>query len=54
LSIRDAALDIVILIVARLNAETEHQITHETTPGPEKPLGQRSAKMADTVRPARS
>jgi membrane protein len=54
LSIRDAALDIVILIAARLNAETEHQITHETTPGPEKPLDQRSAKMADTVRPARS
>ena len=50
----DVALDMVILIGARLNAETEHQITHETTPGPEKPLGQRSAKMADTVRPARS
>ena len=44
----------VILIAARLNAETEHQIARETTAGPEKPLGQRGAKMADTVRPARS
>jgi membrane protein len=43
----------VIVIGARLNADTEHQIARETTAGPEK-LGQRSAKMADTVRLARS
>jgi membrane protein len=45
---------IVILIGAKLNAETEHQTARETTAGPEKPLGQRGAKMADTVGPARS
>jgi membrane protein len=45
---------IVILIGAKLNAETEHQTARETTAGPEKPLGRRGAKMADTVGPARS
>jgi membrane protein len=44
---------IVILIGAKLNAETEHQTARETTTGPEKPLGRRGAKMADTVGPAR-
>jgi membrane protein len=45
---------IVILIGAKLNAETEHQTARETTTGPEKPLGRRGAKMADTVGPARA
>jgi membrane protein len=45
---------IVILIGAKLNAETEHQTARETTTGPEKPLGSRGAKMADTVGPARA
>jgi membrane protein len=45
---------IVVLIGAKLNAETEHQTTRETTAGPEKPLGRRGAKMADTIGPARS
>ena len=40
---------IVVLIGAKLNAETEHQTARETTTGPEKPLGRRGAKMADTV-----
>jgi membrane protein len=39
----------VILIGAKLNAEMEHQTARETTEGPEKPLGRRGAKMADTV-----
>src|ERR1700726_5100290 len=45
---------IVVLIGAKLNAETEHQTARETTTGPEKPLGERGAKMADTVGPARA
>jgi membrane protein len=45
---------IVVLIGAKLNAETEHQTARETTTGPEKPLGRRGAKMADTVGPARA
>ena len=45
---------IVILIGAKLNAETEHQTARETTTGPEKLLGRRGAKMADTVGPARA
>ena len=45
---------IVILIGAKLNAETEHQTARETTGGPEKPLGSRGAKMADTVGAART
>jgi membrane protein len=45
---------IVILIGAKLNAETEHQTARETTTGPEKPLGRRGAKMSDTVGPARA
>ena len=45
---------IVVLIGAKLNAETEHQTARETTAGPEKPLGRRGAKMADTVGPARA
>ena len=44
---------IVILIGAKLNAETEHQTARESTAGAPKPLGRRGAKMADTVGPAR-
>lgn len=40
---------IVILIGAELDAEMEHQTAHDTTAGPPKPLGDRGAKMADTV-----
>jgi membrane protein len=45
---------IVVLIGAKLNAETEHQTARETTTGPEKPLGRRGATMADTVGAART
>jgi membrane protein len=45
---------IVVLIGAKLNAETEHQTARETTTGPENPLGSRGAKIADTVGPARA
>jgi membrane protein len=44
---------IVILIGGKLDAETEHQTARASTEGPEKPLGQRRARMADTVGPAR-
>ncbi len=39
----------VVLIGAELNAEMEHQTTHDTTAGTPKPLGSRGAKMADRV-----
>jgi membrane protein len=44
----------VILIGAKLNAETEHQTARDTTEGTPEPIGERRAKMADTVGPARS
>ena len=44
----------VILLGAKLNAETEHQTARDTTEGSPKPLGARGAKMADTVGPSRS
>ena len=40
---------IVILIGAELNAEMEHQTMVDTTRGPDLPMGQRQAAMADTV-----
>jgi membrane protein len=39
----------VILIGAKLNAETEHQTARDTTEGETRPLGQRGARMADSV-----
>jgi membrane protein len=45
---------IVVLIGGKLNAEIEHQTARESTAGPAKPLGQRGAKMADTVGPPRT
>jgi membrane protein len=39
----------VVLVGAKLDAEVEHQTARETTAGEPKPLGQRSATMADTV-----
>ena len=39
----------VVLAGAELNAEMEHQTARDTTTGPERPLGQRGARMADTV-----
>jgi membrane protein len=40
---------IVILVGAKLNAETEHQTMRDSTEGPPQPLGERGAHMADTV-----
>ncbi len=43
-------ISVVILIVgAEVNAEIEHQTAKDTTTGPEKPMGARGARMADTV-----
>jgi membrane protein len=39
----------IVLIGACLNAEMEHQTARDTTTGAEKPMGQRGARMADTV-----
>jgi membrane protein len=39
----------VLLTGAELNAEIEHQTAIDTTTGPEEPMGQRGAVMADTV-----
>ena len=39
----------VILIGAKLNAETEHQTARDTTEGETRPLGERGARMADSV-----
>jgi membrane protein len=45
---------IVILVGAELNSEVEHQTARDSTTGPERPLGQRGAAMADTVGAAAS
>ena len=39
----------VVLAGAELNSEMEHQTVKDTTKGPEQPMGQRDANMADTV-----
>lgn len=39
----------VVLTGAELNAEVEHQTAIDTTIGPERPMGERGAVMADTV-----
>jgi membrane protein len=39
-----------VLLGAELNAEMERQTGRDTTEGPERPLGQRGARVADTVR----
>ncbi|MBU4434983.1 MAG: YihY/virulence factor BrkB family protein [Alphaproteobacteria bacterium] len=38
-----------VLVGAELNAEIEHQTAVDSTTGPERPMGQRGAAMADTV-----
>ncbi|WP_230530195.1 YihY/virulence factor BrkB family protein [Microvirga roseola] len=40
---------IVVLLGAEINAELEHQTSKDTTEGHVEPLGQRGARMADTV-----
>ncbi|SDB57839.1 YihY/virulence factor BrkB family protein [Belnapia rosea] len=39
----------VVLVGAELDAEMEHQTARDTTTGPERPMGDRGAQMADTV-----
>jgi membrane protein len=45
---------IVVLVGAEINAEMEHQTTRDTTVGPDRPMGQRGATMADTVGAAKA
>ena len=40
---------IIVLLGAEIDAEMEHQTLRDTTEGPEKPMGRRGARMADTV-----
>jgi len=40
-----------VLLGAEVNAELEHQTAQDSTTGPEQPLGQRGAVMADTIGP---
>ena len=44
----------VVLLGAQINAESEHQTRSDTTVGPDKPMGQRDAEMADTLGRTRS
>ena len=39
----------IVLMGAELNAEMEHQTKHDTTEGRAKPMGERGARVADTV-----
>ena len=39
----------VVLLGAELDAETERQTGRDTTTGPERPMGERDAEVADTV-----
>lgn len=39
----------IVLLGAEVNSEIEHQTKRDTTEGPDKPLGQRGAVMADSV-----
>lgn len=39
----------VVLAGAELNAEIEHQTRRDTTKGPEQPMGERDAHVADTI-----
>lgn len=45
---------VIVLIGAELNAEMEHQTARDTTTGPERPLGDRGATVADHVGAARA
>jgi len=42
---------IILLVGAELNAELEHQTAIDTTHGPDRPIGERGAAVADTVAP---
>jgi membrane protein len=40
---------IVVILGAEINAEIEHQTAEDSTIGPDRPMGEREARMADTV-----
>jgi membrane protein len=40
---------VIVLLGAEINAELEHQTSHDTTIGGEQPMGQRGAVKADTL-----
>lgn len=40
---------LAVLVGAEINAELEHQTAHDTTTGPDRPMGRRDAEMADTL-----
>lgn len=44
----------VVLLGAEINAESEHQTTHDTTQGDPRPMGRRDAYVADNVPRQRS
>jgi membrane protein len=44
----------VVLLGAELDVEMEYQTVRDTTSGSPKPMGQRGARMADTVGPSRA
>ena len=39
----------IVLLGGEINAEMEHQTARDTTTGPERPMGARRARMADTL-----
>lgn len=43
-----------VLLGAEVNSEMEHQTAKDTTTGPERPMGQRDAVMADNIGESRS
>jgi membrane protein len=43
----------VVILGAELNSEMERQTRHDTTVGPDRPMGQRGAYSADTIGPTR-
>ncbi|RFC63567.1 YihY/virulence factor BrkB family protein [Fulvimarina endophytica] len=40
---------VIFIIGAEINAEMEHQTAHDTTGEPHKPIGERGARVADTL-----
>jgi membrane protein len=43
-----------VLFGAAMNAELEHQTTRDTTAGDDQPMGERGARVADTIGPTRN
>ena len=45
---------VILIVGAIINAELEHQTARDSTTGPGKPMGERGARMADTLGKAHS